>query len=317
MTEFIKAKKIKMKDKINPALRSEKDNESMDYSQYEIYDFDSVSAFNMFTGSDERSYQMHWHSYGEIMLVGPGDTNIYKVNQDTYELVDGDFVLIWPMEMHEIIDADRKEALVIQFSNAFMNTLFDLQRIMHFYRNLHVICINSHPELVEELRVIAYKMKEVFYSDSADKELRCCMLLMEFMLTLDEHRSEFVPELDSEDNNGCSDDIMRRMIAVTDYIKNNLTADDLSQGAMANKAGISKDYFSRIFKSVTGMNYSKWLNMIRLEKATELLSLNDRTLTEVAMLSGFQSIPSFNRVFRNEKGMAPGEYRALFIGGKD
>ena len=65
--------------------------------------------------------------------------------------------------------------------------------------------------------------------------------------------------------------------------------------------------------SAFGMNYSKWLNMIRLEKASELLAQEGRSLTEVAMLSGFQSIPSFNRVFREEKGMAPGEYRALFV----
>lgn len=286
----------------------------MDYSKYETYDFDGVSAFHMFTGSKERSYQMHWHSYGEIMLVGPGETNIYKVNQDTYKLVPGDFVLIWPMEMHEIIDADRENALVIQFSNSFINSLFDLQRIKHFYRNLHVICINAHPELSAKLSVIAYKMKDIFYSDSNDKELRCCMLLMEFMLTLDEHRSEFSPELNKEVHYGYTDDIMRRMISVTDYIKSNLTADDLSQGTMAEMAGISKDYFSRIFKNVTGMNYNKWLNMIRLEKATELLAIDDSTLTEIAMLSGFQSIPSFNRVFRSEKGMTPSEYRALFTG---
>lgn len=31
------------------------------------------------------------------------------------------------------------------------------------------------------------------------------------------------------------------------------------------------------------------------------------------MLSGFQSIPSFNRVFHEEKGMAPGEYRNLLV----
>ena len=80
---------------------------------------------------------------------------------------------------------------------------------------------------------------------------------------------------------------------------------------MAELAGISKDYFSRIFRNVTGLNYSRWLNMIRLEKATELLADKEKTLTEVAMLSGFQSISSFNRVFRAEKGMAPGEYRAL------
>lgn len=61
------------------------------------------------------------------------------------------------------------------------------------------------------------------------------------------------------------------------------------------------------------MNYSKWLNMIRLEKASELLSEEGRTLTEIAMLSGFQSIPSFNRVFREEKGMSPREYRALLV----
>jgi AraC-like DNA-binding protein len=289
----------------------------MDYSKYEIYGFDSISAFNMSTGFKERSYKMHWHSYGEVILVGQGDTNIYKVNQNTYSLVEGDFVLVWPMEMHSIVDADREKSLVIQFSNAFMNSLFDLQRIMHFYRNLHVICINSHRELVSMLTTIAYKMKEIFFSDTADKELRCCMLLMQFMLTLDEHREEFAPEIDAGGRAGYTDAVMRRMIMVTDYIKNNLTADDLSQSAMAEIAGISKDYFSRIFKNVTGMNYSKWLNMIRLEKATGLLTQNDLTLTEIAMMSGFQSIPSFNRVFRDEKGMAPGEYRSLFAGGKN
>ena len=56
------------------------------------------------------------------------------------------------------------------------------------------------------------------------------------------------------------------------------------------------------------------MNTIRLEKACDLLSEDGRTLTEVAMLSGFKSIPSFNRVFREEKGMSPGEYRTLFAG---
>ena len=285
----------------------------MDYSRYEIYDFDNRSAFNMSTGYKERSYQMHWHSYGEIILVGPGKTNIFRINQNTYNLVEGDFVLIWPMEMHAIIDADRKEAQVMQFSNAFMNSLFDLQRIMHFYRNLHVICINSHPELVTQLKEITKKMQKVFYSGGPDRELICCMYLMEFMLTMDKHREEFAPELSEDAHNDYEDDVVRRMMMVTDYIKNNLTADDLSQGTMAQMAGIGRDYFSRIFKNLTGMNYSKWLNMIRLEKATELLTHKNLTLTEVAMLSGFQSIPSFNRVFHDEKGMAPGEYRMLFV----
>ncbi len=205
----------------------------MDYSKYEDYGFERVSAFNLSTGYEQRSYQEHWHSFGEILLVGPGKTNTFTVNRATYDLAEGDFLLIWPMEMHAIIDADRKESLVIQFSNAFINSLFDLQRIMHFYRNLHVLCINAHPELVTLLRGIAERMKEIFFSTGPDRELQCCMLLMEFMLTLDRHREEFVPEIKGGVSYSYTDTVMRRMVMVTDYIRNNLTADDLSQGTMA------------------------------------------------------------------------------------
>ena len=285
----------------------------MDYSKYEIYDFDHVSAFNMSTGFKERSYQAHWHSYGEILLVGPGKTNIYCVGRNTYELVPDDIVLVWPMEMHSIVDANREDSIVVQFSNAFINSLFDLRRIMHMYRNLHIICVKSHPVLAAKLKDLIFQMKEIFFTERHDREIRCTMLLMEFMLTLLEYRKELTPDIKEDEQDGVSEDVMRRLMVVTDYIKNNLTADDLSQGAMAEMAGISREYFSRIFKNVTGMNYSKWLNTIRLEKATELLSDEKRPLTEIAMMSGFQSIPSFNRVFREEKGMAPGEYRALFV----
>lgn len=285
----------------------------MDFSQYENYGFERFSAFNLSTGYQERSYQAHWHSYGEIILVGPGKTNDFMVNQNTYHLVEGDFLLVWPMEMHAIIDADRKDSLIIQFSNSFINSLFDLQRVMHFYKNLHVVCIHSHPQLADRLRHIADQMKDIFLSGSFDRELRCCMLLMEFMLILDKHRKEFIPELRNGDPYSFTDSVMHRMIMVTDYIKSNLTADDLSEAAMAEKAGISRDYFSKVFRNVTGTNYSKWLNMIRLEKAIELMAESQMSLTEVAMSSGFQSISSFNRVFREEKRMAPGEYRALLM----
>lgn len=65
---------------------------------------------------------------------------------------------------------------------------------------------------------------------------------MEFMLTLFDYRNELAPEL-NEEKQDYSSDVMRRMIIVTDYIKNNLTADDLSQGAMAEMAVSAKITF--------------------------------------------------------------------------
>lgn len=290
----------------------------MDYSQYENYEFHRYSAFNLVTGFSERSYHAHWHSYGEIILTGPGEPNIYQVNQKTYHLVEGDFVLVWPTEMHAILDADRSEALVIQFSNAFANSLFDLQRIMHFYHDLHVLCIYAHPELVGRLKELAFRMRDIWLSGESDRETRCCMLLLEFMIVLDENRDELYPDMQNDRYASQShpDGTLRRLIDVADHVKTHLADDDLSQKAMAEMAGISQEHFSRMFKQITGQNYSNWLNMIRLEKAITLFPESGMSLTEIAMLSGFQSIPTFNRVFKNAKGMSPSEYRNLYLKSK-
>ena len=284
----------------------------MDYSKFETYDFESTSNFYLSYGHKGRGYQSHWHSYGEIMMVKAGDTNIYRVGKNTYDLKPGDFIIVWPMEMHSVVDANVEDALIIKFSNTFVNTFFDLQKIMHLFRHLHMIKAENHKELSGKLHETVQEMTDIFLSGDPEREVKCCMLFMKFMLTLLDYRSELVSDIEGEQIS-YTDDVMQRMIMVTDYIKHNLTADDLSQNTMAKMAGISRDYFSRIFKNVTGKNYSKWLNMIRLEKAAELLSQNDISLTEVAMFSGFQSISSFNRVFREEMGMSPRNYRSLFV----
>ena len=283
----------------------------MDYSQYEIYEFNESKAFNLSTGYKERDYPSHWHTYGEIILVGPGKTNIFTVGQKRYELVEGDFVLIWPMEMHSIIDADRKDSLIIQFSNSFANSLFDFQRIMHLYHDLHVLCIYSHPELVAELRVIAGRMRDIFLSGVKDRESKCCILLLEFMMKLDENRDILLPDIEPEDAElqSHSDSTFKRIVSVTDYIKTHLGDDDLSQNTMAQMAGVTPEHFSRVFKNVTGQTYVKWLNMIKIEHAISLFKESGMSVTEIAMLSGFQSISSFNRVFKETKNMSPGEYR--------
>ncbi|MBQ7678822.1 MAG: helix-turn-helix transcriptional regulator [Butyrivibrio sp.] len=267
------------------------------------------------TGFDSRAFPAHWHSYGEIILVGSGDTNIYQINQKTYHLQPGDLVLIWPTEMHEIVGADRSQALVIQFSNALISFLFDFQRIIHYYHDLHVIRAGEVPRAAERLRNLALRMRDTWLSDTIDREIRCCMLLMEFMLRMDEYRDELSPQMHHDRRTGGerTDVATRRLIDVTDFIKTHLADEDLSLRAMAEMAGVSQEHFSRTFKHFTGQTYNSWLNMIRLEKAISLFASTSMSLTEIAMLSGFQSIPTFNRVFRNAKGMSPGTYRSRYV----
>ena len=281
----------------------------MDTSGYESFSFRNSRAINVADGSPERVFPPHRHSYGEIILVGEGTKNIYRINESQYILEEGDILLIWPMELHEITDADRMGSTLIQYSNNLADSLFDLKRIMNLCHGLHVIRKEAHPRLAGKLQAKIRKMSEVFFDGRNNNETRCAILLMEFMLILDEHHNEIEEDIRSDKGKSIPENTLWNIISVTDYIKDNLTADDLSQTAMAERAGISKDYFSRIFKEVTGVGYSKWLNMVRVEKAISLLPEDGLSLTEIAMLSGFKSIPSFNRVFAEYENTSPSNYR--------
>lgn len=283
----------------------------MDYQQFETYHFYRSHAFNVATNIEGRSYKNHWHTYGEIIKVGSGDVNIYRVNQTTYHLSPDDLVLLWPMEQHEIIDADRKDAVIVQFGNAFAESLFDLPRIMHYFHDLHIIRKKDHPELSEKLVRLVDQMQEIYYSDGRNRESRGCILLFQFMILLDDYRHELSEDMNKQKPMGVPDETIKKIAEISDYVKNNLTTEDLSEAAMAERAGVSKEYFSRVFKNLSGLNYSKWLNMIRVEHAISLFPSQSMKLTEIAMLSGFQSIPSFNRVFKDLKGISPREYRNL------
>ena len=159
--------------------------------------------------------------------------------------------------------------------------------------------------ILEEIR----KMDKVFFDGKKNNETRCALHLLKFILVLDEHHNELEEDISSDKSKNISENALWNIISVMDYIKNNLTADDLSQTAMAKKAGINKDYFSRVFKEVTGVGYSKWLNIVRVEKTISLLPEERLSLTEIAMLSGFKSIPSFNRVFSEYEKISPSDYR--------
>lgn len=69
---------------------------------------------------------------------------------------------------------------------------------------------------------------------------------------------------------------------------------------------MSDAYFSRYFKWQAGMTFSQYLNVVRIEKAVQLLdSAPTMKITDVMLRCGFNTIRSFNRVFREVTGFTP------------
>ena len=69
---------------------------------------------------------------------------------------------------------------------------------------------------------------------------------------------------------------------------------------------MSDAYFSRYFKRQASMTFSQYLNVVRIEKAVQLLgSAPTMKITDVMLRCGFNTIRSFNRVFREVTGFTP------------
>ena len=62
----------------------------------------------------------------------------------------------------------------------------------------------------------------------------------------------------------------------------------------------------------TGMTFTQYLSQRRVEMAMELLSATRMPVTQVALQCGFNSIATFNRVFRDVKGCTPTQYRVIY-----
>ena len=123
-------------------------------------------------------------------------------------------------------------------------------------------------------------------------------------------------EIQSEEEQTASrHQIFTRLQPVVDYIHEHyleqIELDDLVKVAMMNKS-----YLCSCFKNVLHIRMFEYIDQLRIDRACILLSTTSHTITEIAMMSGFNSVSYFNRVFKRGRDMSPGEYRRAVTRGE-
>jgi len=103
------------------------------------------------------------------------------------------------------------------------------------------------------------------------------------------------------------------IIRAKEYIHEHQT-EELSLGQVAKAVNTSTFYFCKMFKKVTGINFTDYLSRVRIEKSKNLLLNPNLRVSEIAFEVGFQSLTHFNRVFKKILGQSPTEYRAQLLG---
>ena len=103
-----------------------------------------------------------------------------------------------------------------------------------------------------------------------------------------------------------------RLEKVYEYSINNFSDSSICLENIAESINMNKAAFCRYFKKITHKTYFQFLNEIRIGHACKLLiEEENKNITDVAFLSGFNNMSNFNRQFKLIKGKSPSSYIKL------
>ena len=104
-------------------------------------------------------------------------------------------------------------------------------------------------------------------------------------------------------------ELLRRLLRAKDRM-DAASHEEWPVGRLARVSHVSGAHFARSFKEAFGIPPHRYLLTRRIERATALLRDTDLSITEIAFQTGWNSLGTFGRTFRDITGQSPGELRA-------
>ena len=103
-------------------------------------------------------------------------------------------------------------------------------------------------------------------------------------------------------------DLLRRLLRAKDRM-DAASHEEWPVRRLARVSGAAEAHFARSFKEAFGVPPHRYLLTRRIERATALLRDTDLSITEIAFQTGWKSLGTFGRTFRDITGESPGEFR--------
>lgn len=246
------------------------------------------------------NFMAHWHTEFEVAYVESGSIFI-GINNDRRKLVEGDITICTSGDIHyyDSIDSESKIILLV-FRPEFFGFSADLPITSSFFQKAEV---NS-----KSLNII----KTIIYSILNENEVRDDfyeLFIKVKVIELCASILRYLPNYNSSFTNSTKTfSKLKAMQDILTYIENNFT-DDISLQVLADKFNMDSSNLSTTFNSITGCNLKTYINTLRVLKAESIILKSKKPLIDIAFECGFNSIRTFNRVYKSIKGHSPSSIR--------
>ena len=99
------------------------------------------------------------------------------------------------------------------------------------------------------------------------------------------------------------------IIRAKEYIELNYMSSILSLGDVAEELSINKSYLSTLFNEKLNIGFTDYVNGIRIKNAKNLLQNTEKSINDISLEVGFNTVQTFIKVFKKQVGITPGQFR--------
>lgn len=272
----------------------------------EVVEFHMNSAIRIWRNDQNINFNAHWHTALEIII--PVE-NWYdaEAHGELFHLMPGDILVIPPGELHSLKAPETGSRFIYIIDISSISKLHGFAGVQAILTAPLHITKASSPHLYDDVSRTLLQMRKEYFELNEFAELTIFSLLLNFFVTLGVNRFNNTV-LFPNTRLYKQKEYISKFSDVLDYIDTHYM-DSFTLDDVASTAGFSKYHFSRLFKQYTGFSFCAYICQRRIKIAEELLAQPNLSITEIAMQSGFPSISTFNRVFRQQKNCSPTEYR--------
>lgn len=243
----------------------------------------------------------HYHDGYEIYFLLEGRRYLYLDNI-CYTLERGDVAVLRPFDIHyaKSCEADYYERYVLNFQENFLLEVLNREEVCILLDKLSS-CVIHLPNAEAESLCYEFRKAERYMQKGgflAEKLLGAAALqiIMQVMEYLDESSMVKGKKIPPQ--------IISALEYIQEHYRESITLDEV-----ADFAHMSKYYFCRTFRHITGATVLQYINNVRLSRVHNLLIHTEDSMEEIAVQTGFSSSSNLARVFKKIYGISPREFR--------
>lgn len=285
----------------------------------ETVDYLSNARVRFYHNIEQEGYPLHWHAAAEVIMPMVGDYRLDIQNRPVL-LHPGDIVFIAPGVLHTIVEPKAPgQRLIILFDTTIVNQFPEITTVNPFLTPHYLVTKENAPAVHSDLQDLLTSILQIELVNSPMKNIMIYAELAKLVAVLgnvvvskrnsSNSAHTAYAEADSE-SESLTQANLSAIYNTCEYIRAH-SREKITLESLAARAGFSKFYFSRLFKEISGMSFVDYLNSCRISDVEKLLADPEASVTDVALQAGFNSISTFNRVFKKVKDCTPQEFKRL------